>query len=181
MADIIAGRLLHSGIHTRRNWHLSHRADKRALPLADRHYSRQKPGSPQYVQPGRCLCLLTSDADALWVTVFPYAKYVKHAWPTAWQCSLFRNEGDHLASELIWEAVAATRWHYGEPPEIGMLTFVAQDKVRPKKNPGYCYMMAGFEHVGYAKDGKMAFILPPHRMSPPVEPLPLVKLSDEVA
>src|SRR5690242_7545534 len=50
------------------SWYLSHRADPRAVPLADRHYNRQKPGTPQFVPPGRCLVLLTADAGALWVT-----------------------------------------------------------------------------------------------------------------
>lgn len=150
-------------------WHLSHRADVRALPLADRHYSRQKPGSPQFVQPARCLILLTAKADALWVTVYPFAEYVKHAWPTAWQCSMFRNESDQLSSELIVEAVAATRWKYGDPPEQGMLTFVAADKIR-STNPGYCYLMAGFQKAGHAKDGKLALLLPPDRMPEPMAP-----------
>ncbi len=61
-------------------WRLSYRADPRALPLADRHYSRKTPGSPQFVPPGRSLVLLTDDADALWVTSWPYAQYVQHAW-----------------------------------------------------------------------------------------------------
>lgn len=151
-------------------WHLSHRADPRALPLADRHYSRQKPGSPQFVQPSRCLVLVTEPADAVWVTVWPFAEYVRHAWPTAWQCSMFRNEGDHLSSELILEAVAATRWKYGDPPELGMLTFVAADKIR-STNPGYCYLKAGFRKAGHAKDGKLALLLAPELMPPPMEPL----------
>jgi hypothetical protein len=33
------------------NWRMSHRADPLALPLADRHYNRQKPGSPQFMPP----------------------------------------------------------------------------------------------------------------------------------
>ena len=32
-------------------WHRSTRADPRALPLADRHYSRRSPGSRQFVAP----------------------------------------------------------------------------------------------------------------------------------
>lgn len=32
-------------------WRLSWRADPRALPLADRHYNRQKIGSAQFVPP----------------------------------------------------------------------------------------------------------------------------------
>ena len=61
-------------------WHLSHRADKRALPLANRHYNRQSPNSPQFVPPGRCLVLLTQDTGALFVSSWPLAAYVKHAW-----------------------------------------------------------------------------------------------------
>src|SRR3979409_34708 len=45
-------------------WHLSWRADPRARPLADRHYNRQKPGAAQFVPPGGCLVLLTTEADA---------------------------------------------------------------------------------------------------------------------
>ena len=36
-------------------WHMSHRADPAAKRLADRHYNRQKPNSPQFVPPGSCL------------------------------------------------------------------------------------------------------------------------------
>ena len=66
-------------------WALSHRFDARALPLADRHYNRQKVGSPQFVPPGRCLVLLTEDARALWVTSWPFAEFTKHAWAGAWR------------------------------------------------------------------------------------------------
>lgn len=54
------------------NWRLSHRADKAALPLADRHYNRQKQWTPQFVPPGRCLVFLTSGKDALWVSSWPF-------------------------------------------------------------------------------------------------------------
>jgi hypothetical protein len=73
-------------------WERSHRFDARALPLADRHYNRRKVGSPQFVPPGRCLVLLTPDATALWTTSWPFAEYVRHAWPGAWVNSLFRRE-----------------------------------------------------------------------------------------
>jgi len=146
------------------SWHLSHRADKRALPLADRHYNRQKIGSPQYVPPGRCLCLLTEDAGALWVTSWPFAQYVKHKWPGAWVNSLFRRERGPLASDLIREAVAATRWNWPEAPALGMITFVDARKVHHKRDPGRCYIKAGFHHVGEAKDGKLCFQLLPDEM-----------------
>lgn len=99
-------------------WHVSDRQDPRARPLADRHYNRQSIGAPDFVPPGRCFVLLTADATALWVTSWPFAQYVKHAWAGAWMNSLFRNERSdlHLSSELIREACAATRAHYGDPP-----------------------------------------------------------------
>lgn len=145
-------------------WHLSHRFDPRALSLADRHYSRRKPGSPQFVPPGRCLVLLTAAADALWVTSWPFAEYVRHAWPGAWMCSLFRNESAHLSSELIREAIAATRAVYGEPPPLGMVTFIDGDKTRRKRDPGRCYIRAGFERCGMTKGGLFAVQMLPDSM-----------------
>src|SRR3954464_7518658 len=91
-------------------WALSHRFDARALPLADRHYNRRKVGSPQFVPPGRCVVLLDADATALWTTSWPYAAFVKHAWPGAWINSLFRNESEAVASDLILGGISATRF-----------------------------------------------------------------------
>ena len=73
-------------------WRLSWRADPRARVVADRHYNRQKPGEPQFVPPGRCLVLKTFDGSAVWVTSWPFADFVAHAWPGAFVNSLFRNE-----------------------------------------------------------------------------------------
>lgn len=145
-------------------WHRSHRFDARALPLADRHYNRRKVGSPQFVPPGRCVVLLTACADALWVTSWPFAQYVRHAWPGAWVCSCFRNESGELSSELITEAVAATRYLFGEPPALGMVTFVNADKVRHKRDPGRCYIRAGWTRVGATKGGLVALQLLPADM-----------------
>lgn len=114
-------------------WRLSHRADPFCAAIADRHYSRQTIGSPQFVPPGRCLVLAagTPASGAYWVTSWPFAEFVKHDWAGAWMCSAFRNEGAGVASEMITEAIAATRWFFGEPPDLGMVTFVDRKKVRP--------------------------------------------------
>lgn len=163
-------------------WHSSHRFDRRALPLADRHYNRRKIGSPQFVPPGRCLVLLTRAADALWVTSWPYGAYVRHAWPGAWVNSLFRNESaNELSSELIREAVAATRAVMGQPPMIGMVTFVDPRKVPGVKRRGqtiygYCYLKAGFHHVGFTKGGLWAWQLWPGDMPRPKSPLGQLEL-----
>lgn len=132
-------------------WALSNRGDPLARPIADRHYNRQHIGAPQFVPPGRCVVLLAEDRSALWVTSWPFAEYVKHAWAGAWVCSLFRNEGTHLSSALIREAVAATRWVWGDAPALGMITFVDTHHTLPKQHPGYCYRMAGFREVGKTK------------------------------
>lgn len=151
-------------------WYVSHRADPRAVAVADRHYNRQKPGTPQFVPPGRCLVLLTEDARALWVTSWPFAEYVRHAWAGAWVCSLFRNEGAELSSELIREAVAATRWYYGDPPELGFITFVDASKIR-STNPGACYRKAGWERIGTTAGGLVALQQLPEKMPPPMVPI----------
>jgi hypothetical protein len=151
-------------------WHLSHCADDRARPLADRHYNRQKKGAKQFAPPGRKLVLLTEDASALWISSHPYAVYTKHEWAGAWVNSLFRNERPErdLSSELILEAIAATRAHWGDAPPLGIVTFVDRTKVK-SSNPGYCYKRAGFRHVGETKvDKLLAFQLLPDEMPPAV-------------
>lgn len=147
-------------------WRLSTRGDKRALPLADRHYNRQKIGSPQFVPPGRCLVLLTEHADALWVTSWPIAAYVKHQWAGAFMNSLFRREPECeiLASTLIIAAVAATRARWLDVPSLGMVTFVDPTKTRRKRDPGRCYRRAGFTPVGHTKSGLLALQLLPGEM-----------------
>lgn len=152
-------------------WSLSHRADPRARVLADRHYNRQNVGNPQFVPPGRCLVLVTEAADAIWVSSWPFAEYVKHAWAGAWMCSAFRNEGPILSSELISEAVAATRWKWGDPPPLGMVTFVDTDKVRRKRDPGRCYRRAGWKPVGETKGGLVALQIVSDAMPPAAPPL----------
>jgi hypothetical protein len=150
------------------DWIRVTRADKQAAKLADRHYSRCTPGSSQFVPPGRCLVLLTPDVSALWVTSWPFSSFVKHAWAGAWMCSLFRNEDPsrYLSSELIRDAVAATRAHFGKPPKLGMVTFVDAQQVRAKRDPGRCFRKAGFCPVGYTKGGLLALQLAPSEMSP---------------
>lgn len=150
------------------NWTISHRFDPAAVAIADRHYNRQKVGTPQFVPPGRCLVLL--DNAALWVTSWPFAEFTKHDWAGAWVNSLFRREGGELrASEMIRQGVAATRWYFGETPRLGMVTFVDRSKIRHKRDPGRCYLRAGFKAAGQTKGGLLAFLMTPDEM-PAAEP-----------
>lgn len=148
-------------------WIESWRADPVARRIADRHYNRQKIGSAQFVPPGRCLVLLTHSRDALWVTSWPFAEFVKHAWAGAWVCSAFRNESSSRASDLIVEAVAATRACWPDTPEIGMITFVDPKKIKPTRQPGRCFLKAGFRYVGRTKGGLIALQLLPVDMPEP--------------
>lgn len=98
-------------------WSLSWRADPVARRIADEHYNRQSVGADQFVPPGRCVVLVIPE-QALWITSWPFPEYVKHAWPGAWVCSAFRNQRPdlHLSSDLITEALMATRFYWSPPP-----------------------------------------------------------------
>ena len=149
-------------------WYLSHQADRRAAALADRHYSRKTIGSRFFVPPGRQMVLLTERADALWVTSWPRAEYAFY--PDAFICTLFRNESVALSSELIRQAVAATLWKYGPAPEHGMLTFIDAGKVKPKRDPGYCFLKAGFVEAGRTKKSGLVILQLPIEAMPEAEP-----------
>lgn len=153
-------------------WQLSWRADPVARGIADRHYNRQKVGATQFVPPGRCLVLVTPESTAdlgcLWITSWPIAEYVQHAWAGAWVCTAFRNETPdrHLSSDLILDAVAATLAVWPDPPELGMVTFVDPSKTRRKRDPGRCFLRAGFRLVGATGKGLPALLLAPDDMPP---------------
>ena len=150
-------------------WRLSDRADPAARVIADRHYNRQKPGTRQFVPPGRCLVLL-APGPALWVTSWPFAEYTRHEWAGAWVCSAFRREGgDAPASEMIRAAVAVTRWRWPDVPPLGMITFVDRRRVRPTRvrgvdTWGWTYLRAGFRVAGETKGGLLALRLDPADM-----------------
>ena len=154
------------------HWYLSNRFDPAAVAIADRHYNRQKIGTPQFVPPGRCLVLLAP--GAVWVTSWP--EYAQHEWKGAWMNTIFRNEHhpamDAESSTLIREAVAATVWRWDEVPTLGMVTFVDPKKVRHKRDPGRCFLRAGFEPCGVTKErGYLAFRMRPEAMPPPAMPI----------
>ncbi len=138
------------------HWYRTHRADPRARRLADRHYSRKTPHALQFAPPGRNLTLITAQADAVWVSSWPLPSLARHRYLSpsgdAWLCTLFRSEAPILSSALIREAVAATRFVWGDPPADGLIAFVDARKVR-RPNPGYCFKQAGFVSAGRTKSG----------------------------
>jgi hypothetical protein len=144
------------------------------VAVADRHYSRQQPGTPQFVAPSSPLVLLTAEGDALWVTQVQRPEFTDHAWPGAWVCSWFRNESPHLSSELIREALAASCWRFGDPPAAGMITFIDEEQVAAKEVPGWCFRRAGFRSARprrTAVRGHLVLQLRPRRFPPPAAPM----------
>lgn len=130
-------------------WQRTWRADPRAAALADRHYSRKTIGADQFAPPGPVLVLITADGRACWVTwrtAYPDADWLRDAWC----CTLFRNEAPdlYLSSDLVTAAVAATVAAWGEAPAGGTVTTIDAGKVRAKRDPGRCFLRAGFADTG---------------------------------
>ena len=71
------------------------------------------------------------------------------------------------ASDMIVAAVAATRAYFGEPPSLGMVTFVDASKVRRKRDPGRCFIRAGFTVIGETEGGLVSLQLLPSMMPAP--------------
>jgi hypothetical protein len=153
-------------------WLRSHRFDPVAAALADRHYSRQKPGSPQFMPPGSCRVLVARNGKAVFGLSVPKPEYVKHAWAGAWVVSIFRNEkAGPLASDMIREAMAHMQTEY-EVPTIGCVTFVDPTKVRGvmergERIKGFCFKRAGFRAVGETKGGLIVWQMLPNEMPEP--------------
>jgi hypothetical protein len=110
--------------------------------LANRHYSRQKVGSKQFCRPGQNIVLGTSDGKAVWVSWRPKPGIKRMDGLDAIECTLFRNEGESLSSDLIQEAVALTVDAWGWPPD-GLLTYIDASAIQ-SRNPGYCFKQAGW-------------------------------------
>lgn len=127
--------------------------DPRAREIADRHYSRnpRKIGHSRFVGPGERIVLVTQNYDALFV--WRKCKYRQDD-QQGIECSLFRNESRVLSSELIKEAVwiAERKW-----PGERFFTYVCDTKVR-SKNPGFCYLSAGWQKCGRNKNGKLTIL-----------------------
>jgi hypothetical protein len=133
--------------------------DRRACALADRHYSRRKVGSPQFMPPGQTIVLLTDDAKAVWGWWRPDPKSgIKQMnGLDGWTCTIFRNESSARSSDLILSAeeVLLTSGHTIGPD--GMLTYVWDRKVA-SENPGYCFKCAGWRRKGRSADGRKTLL-----------------------
>ena len=123
-------------------WQVRNRSDPAARALADRHYSRKTRGAPWIGPPGRVLVLVTPCERAVWLTHWPRADLALDGLD-AWRCSIFRNEGAGLSSELIKAAMALTAKRWDGPPADGWITWIDTTKIR-SAHPGYCFKQAGW-------------------------------------
>lgn len=137
-------------------WQQIDHTDPRALVMADRHYSRQSPGTPEFTPSGHKIVLMHFANDgtpaALWASHRPApGKAVRADGRDAWACTMFRVEQKTvLASELIKEAVAITKSLWRPQPADGFYTTINPRKVKPIKRRGvdvwgYCYIKAGWQ------------------------------------
>lgn len=132
--------------------------DDSVRSMFDRHYSRQKyrdGRSPLiFVGPGEKMVLMTPDALA----IFVWRKFIDdcidertNERQAGVNCAVFRNEGTQRSSDLIR---AADNLAWNEWPSLRLYTYVAPDKVRHKRDPGRCFLKAGYRYCGWTKSGK---------------------------
>lgn len=166
-------------------WRLSSSSDRVALDVVDGtgicagngpHYSRRTPGSKTFTGVGQEIVLTTTCGRAVWACVRQKTPMVIGSGSSRgrqgitdqrarylWRNSMFRNLGAGLSSELITAALAMTyvEWtkRYGALPAERLRTEVSVADVR-SRNPGYCYMMAGWTK-GETKRGKLFLYAPP--------------------
>jgi len=152
-------------------WLITDKGDPDARRLVDGegfngipHYSRQSPGARLFTRNGQNLVFMTTDRRAVWVTFRPTpGKATRPDKLDCWECAMFRNESAFgrlvLSSELIREAVELSCAIWGPFPRDGFITYVRPDRVK-SRNPGYCYLMAGWKRCGSSSDGKPRFDAP---------------------
>lgn len=122
-----------------------------AMELFKRHYTaRSSRKIQQFVGPGEKMVLLTPDVRGLFV----WRKFISDSGETGVNCAVFRNEqsSEGRSSYLILAAVekALNRW-----PGERLYTYVDPKKVRHKRDPGRCFIRAGFTRCGVTKSGKL--------------------------
>lgn len=139
-------------------WQVVTKFDHDACKLADGHYSRRKPGTNQFMPPGQTLVLLTGDGTAVFGWWRPHPSSGIRAWNNldGWTCTIFRNTGPHLSSELITAAERELLARYDVGPD-GLLTYVWDRKIA-SSNPGYCFKRAGWRSIGRSKDNRKTLL-----------------------
>ena len=134
-------------------WYHALDGDDSVRSVFDRHYSRYhyKDGrKPKlFVGPGQKMVLRTWDCDA----IFAWRKFISDDGQQGLNCAIFRNESmSYRSSDLILlaEIEAMKRWTDNDR----FYTYVNPRSAR-SKNPGYCFICAGWKKCGVTKVNKL--------------------------
>ena len=140
-------------------WLSVRRNDARAFGLWRHHYSAQKNwkwravGDTNILGPGECQVLLSQCGRALFAWQHNTAERFDGQQGVC--CTVFRNEGAGLSSDLIREAdeLAWQRW----PDQLRHFTYVDGAKTSRRRSkhapPGRCFIAAGWRECGRSKEG----------------------------
>ena len=73
---------------------------------------------------------------------------------TGYSCAIFRNESPRRSSDIILEAeeLAFEKWGPNR-----LYTYVDPRQVK-SRNPGYCFLCAGWVRAGFSKGGKLLLV-----------------------
>lgn len=138
-------------------WLLTKDGDPQGFELFRRHYtfnpkrdqmSFWREGADSlFVGPGEKLVLIAPDGRGLFVW---RKERFRQDDQVGIDCAVFRNEGAGLSSDLIR---AADRLAWAKWPGERHFTFVDPKRTRHKRDPGRCFLRAGWKHAGWTPKG----------------------------
>lgn len=134
--------------------------DPRAAAIYSRHYSCHRYGDrrrsdPTYrnrhliIGPGEKTLMLGRDGRS----IFAWRRFIDDSGQNGVNNCIFHRESGPLASEQI---LAGVRFAWSRWPGERLYTYVDPDGVR-STNPGYCYIMAGWQYCGQTAGGKLVY------------------------
>ena len=116
--------------------------------------------------PGETMVLVADDGLAVfgWWRPHPASGLRAMNGLDGWTCTIFRNEGASLSSLLILEAERFLRDRAASCGPDGMLSYVADRKIR-SANPGYCFKCAGWKVRGRSARGDKTLLHKPFSLA----------------
>lgn len=154
--------------------------DPESVMLADRHCSRQKIGTNQFMPPGQTIVLRNAEGTAVFGWLWQEKRDDNQS---GYNCSIFRNESARLSSDIIAEAEAAAFSEWGPSRLFTYINPLAlkppAHKFRKPKIAGKCFIAAGWKlrvrkngkpHT--SKSGLLLFVKPRPRPIPSAQPHP---------
>jgi hypothetical protein len=138
------------------DWWLTKDGDRDCLALYEKHYSAYRYADgrvrDRFAGPGQKIVLRTKVADAFFVWRKFIDQCIDHRTgerQAGINCAAFRNESTARSSDLIRQAdaIADAVW-----PDCRHYTYV-NAKAVASRNPGYCFLAAGWKRCGMTKSG----------------------------